>query len=235
MSEAEETPTAVSSRPAGKLRSQHSSVGALQEVVASATTLVQGTDYAGVSVLSRNNQFESPAYTNDLVRQIDLLQQETGEGPCLEAMDDDEEFLIITDMEREERWPRFARRAHQLGIRSMLSCRLLTEHGTRGALNLHAREAGAFNETAAETAAVFAVHASSVLTQVLLIESLNTAVQSRKHIGEATGILMERHGIPSEEAFSMLVRASQNSNTKLREIAERLVATRIFPPPSGTP
>jgi AmiR/NasT family two-component response regulator len=39
------------------------------------------------------------------------------------------------------------------------------------------------------------------------------------------GILMERHKLSADEAFSVLSRASQESNIKLREIARRVADT----------
>ena len=44
-------------------------------------------------------------------------------------------------------------------------------------------------------------------------------------ISSAIGIVMERYGMPEERAFAFLARLSQQSNIKLRTLAERLVAT----------
>ena len=52
---------------------------------------------------------------------------------------------------------------------------------------------------------------------------LTRTVATRQLIGRAEGILMERHRVTAEQAFDMLVRVSQHRNTKLRDIAERLV------------
>jgi len=51
------------------------------------------------------------------------------------------------------------------------------------------------------------------------IDHLHTAVASRDVIGQAKGILMERHGIGADEAFERLVRISQTTNTKLHAVA----------------
>lgn len=49
------------------------------------------------------------------------------------------------------------------------------------------------------------------------------ALQTRMVIGQAVGILMQRDGLSSERAFALLVHTSQRTNTKLRDIAQRLV------------
>lgn len=42
-------------------------------------------------------------------------------------------------------------------------------------------------------------------------------------IGEAVGIIMGSYRLTLEEAFGVLSRLSQDGNTKLRDLAERLV------------
>jgi AmiR/NasT family two-component response regulator len=54
---------------------------------------------------------------------------------------------------------------------------------------------------------------------------------SRALIEQAKGILMERHKITEDEAFTMLTRSSQQTNTKLRDVAAELVRTGALPSP----
>lgn len=57
------------------------------------------------------------------------------------------------------------------------------------------------------------------------IAQLKRALQNGRTIGTAIGILIERYGVSSREAFRILVRASQFSNRKVRDIAAELVHT----------
>jgi AmiR/NasT family two-component response regulator len=76
-----------------------------------------------------------------------------------------------------------------------------------------------------------AVSERSELDQlVALVEQLRTALASRDVIGQAKGVLMERHRIDAEEAFDRLVRESQVRNVKLRDVAQALVASRVVEP-----
>jgi hypothetical protein len=59
--------------------------------------------------------------------------------------------------------------------------------------------------------------------------NLERAVESHRLVGQAMGILIERHRMTSEEAFGALRRASQDHNVKLREIARRVVETGSEP------
>lgn len=65
------------------------------------------------------------------------------------------------------------------------------------------------------------------------VEHLTRAVQSRDLIGQAKGILMERYGITSEQAFQLLVVASSTSNSKLAAVAAHLTDTGVLERPPG--
>ncbi|GGO90928.1 GAF and ANTAR domain-containing protein [Wenjunlia tyrosinilytica] len=200
----------------------------LQGIVEAARLTIDGADGAGIMLLRRKGAVESPAYTGDPVLACDRVQAELGEGPCVEALWD-APVVRIDDMAREERWPNFARCAVELGVQSMLACRLSTQAEVLGSLNLHSRRPKAFDEDADQMTEVFAAHASIALADAHLSTTLRSAVTSRQVIGEATGILMERYGISSRQAFGMLVTASQHMNVKLRIVAEDVVRTRRDP------
>ena len=100
-----------------------------------------------------------------------------------------------------------------------------------GALDVYAAHEDRFAEAEvalarqlAEHAAVLVDHAIALQGAARLNEQLRQAMASRGTIGEAKGILMEREGCTSDEAFDMLRRASQRENRKLRELAEEIVA-----------
>lgn len=55
------------------------------------------------------------------------------------------------------------------------------------------------------------------------IENLETALERRTVIGQATGLVMERFGLSADVAFEVLRRLSQENNRKLYDIAHELV------------
>lgn len=57
------------------------------------------------------------------------------------------------------------------------------------------------------------------------LASLRTALESRLVIGQAVGLLMARHAVRRDDAFSVLVRLSQERDAQLREVAVDLVAS----------
>ncbi len=70
-----------------------------------------------------------------------------------------------------------------------------------------------------------ALHAAVAIAQMYREEHLQFALDSRQHIGEAVGILVERHRILPHEAFQRLVKTSQDRNVKVREIADVVIQT----------
>jgi AmiR/NasT family two-component response regulator len=62
------------------------------------------------------------------------------------------------------------------------------------------------------------------------IANLRVALTTRDVIGQAKGILMERHGLTADEAFDRLVTMSQHTNVKVREVAQYLVELRAGVP-----
>ena len=99
---------------------------------------------------------------------------------------------------------------------------LVAEARQRAALNLYSRDRQAFNGSL-EVAELFAVQAALVLGFSRTIQKLDNALGSRTVIGQAVGIVMERYGVDQTKAFEYLTRLSQNSNTKLRTVADNLV------------
>ncbi|AXK34070.1 ANTAR domain-containing protein [Streptomyces armeniacus] len=219
---------AVFASMARKLDREATKQQTLQQVVELAPTVVHGADHAGVTVQRRGKRLESPAYSDPRVLEIDRAQFEENQGPSLENVTD-EPVLIVPDMLAEQRWPRFARRTAKLGVRSMVTCQLLGERGTLGSLNLYAETPGAFDESAIHAAVIYSAHAALAMSQAALVDSLSAAIESRQTIGEATGLLMERYGVTSPQAFQMLVQASQHMNVKLRHIAAMVVEKRVSP------
>jgi ANTAR domain len=118
-----------------------------------------------------------------------------------------------------------ARHISKTQVRSILVCELPVTRGAPATLNLYSSRAAAFTAIAELLAPVFAARASIAMGHADDVHNLRQAIASRQTIGQAAGILMERHKLTAEEAFDRLVAASQNSHIKLREIAAQVAET----------
>jgi transcriptional regulator with GAF, ATPase, and Fis domain len=196
----------------------------LQAIADAAVGTVPGAQYAGLSVVHRRREVSTRAGTADLVFQVDRAQYETGEGPCLDAVYE-KQTVHLPDMSSEERWPQFTHRAAEHGVGSMLSFQLFVQEDNLGALNLYSAEKHAFDEDSEHIGLLFASHAAVAMSGAQRQEHLNKAIAARDVIGQAKGILMERYKLTADQAFSVLARASQHSNTKLIDVARSVAET----------
>ena len=196
----------------------------LTSIVTAAVANVDGADLAGITLVSKSGALSTPAATDELAREIDRVQYEVRQGPCLSAAWD-RLTMLANDLRTETRWPDFARRAADLGVLSMLSFQLYVRDEEMGSLNLYSRTAGAFTAEDENTGLLFASHAAVALVGAQHEHNLIAALVGRDIIGQAKGILMERYQITEMAAFAVLVRTSQSKHRKLREVAETLAST----------
>jgi GAF domain-containing protein len=203
----------------------------LQRVVEAAAANLDGEVWASVSLVKQRREIETPAASDDRAERADQLQYELEEGPCLDAIWEHETFRI-GDMTAEDRYPRWAQTVvEETGIRSSLSLQLFTdaEQNSLGALNLYSPRPEAFDDETRAEGLAFAAQAAVALRSAQTEEELRSGMVTRNLIGLAQGILVERLKLTPDQAFGVLSRLSQESNTKLREVARRLVDTGEVP------
>src|SRR6478735_9931108 len=196
----------------------------LRSIVSAAVVNIDGADLAGITLVTKNGALSTPAATDELAREIDRVQYEVRQGPCLSSAWE-RITVLADDLRTETRWPEFARRAAELGVLSMLSIQLYVRDEEMGSLNLYSRTAGAFGADDENIGLLFASHAAVAMVGAQHENNLIAALIGRDIIGQAKGILMERYQISDTKAFAVLVRTSQYTNRKLRYIAETLAAT----------
>jgi transcriptional regulator with GAF, ATPase, and Fis domain len=191
-------------------------------VLQAATDTIPGLDAASITVLDRRSGPKTVAATEALVYELDQVQYDLDEGPCLDALRR-EPFQRIDDMPAEQRWPRYAAKAADAGIRAQMALELYNDEHSMGGLNLYSRHLNAFDEETRHAAWLFATHAALAMGHEQLEESLNQALITRKVIGQAIGAVMQRFELDEDRAFQFLVRTSNTSNIKLRDVAQQIV------------
>jgi hypothetical protein len=222
-------------RLANLLLGEETIAGLLDIIVNLAASSVIGVDGASVSmVMGGGHRLETTNSSSELVREIDQAQYKESAGPCVEAIRTASEVAIAfpTDL-----WPFFSHRAMAAGTRSVLSLPLMVKERSTGALNLYSMSVTALEapmvdasrRLAAEAAFVLA-NAAAVMSTELVNQHLEQALATRDMIGQAKGVLMARHGVSAEEAFTILRQSSQASHRKLHDVAAEVVAELRRPP-----
>lgn len=194
------------------------------EVCAAAVESIPGADLADV-MLVRDGEVVSVGATSELASHLTDLQRQLGEGPCAQAVTDTA-VLRTDDFGTDQRWPRYACAALELGVRSCLSYKLYCSGPTAATMNVFGFGAGVWDDDAETVGAVLAVHAATAISASAWGAQLDSPLVSGDRIGQAEGIIMERYGVDDLCAFEMLRRLSKEAGVALVDMAQRVVDTR---------
>jgi GAF domain-containing protein len=208
----------------------------LDQVVRLAAEVVSPTAACGMTVRRDGRPF-TVSSSDDLAAQVDEIQYGADEGPCLESLRNGQ-IVEVDDLTRDERWRRYRPHAIARGVVSSLSLPLAVDGQVVAALNLYAKQAGAFHEPARQHAEAFAAQCAAALALTLrqadqadLHQQLNEAMTSRSVIDQAIGILMGQQRCNATTAFDLLRQASQHRNRKLRDVAVEIITNVTGEPP----
>jgi GAF domain-containing protein len=193
----------------------------LHSITTAALEAIPGADHITITMAYPDGTLQTLAPTDDVGAMADTAQYELGEGPCLAAVAA-ETTIRAQDVQSEERWPRYAARAADLGIGSQMAVEIFRSGGTCAGLNVYSDTRGAFDESR-HIVELFASQAAIAMNFVRTRQTLQEALASRRTIGQAIGIVMERYRIDEDQAFAFLVRTSQDGNVKLRAVAQKIV------------
>lgn len=212
-----------------------------QDIVRAALAVVPAATHAGLTVLTSDRRLVSAAPSGLAVARLDQAQAALHEGPCFgaeSAVDSSGVALVcVPDMALEAepggRWPRFGPEALRNGIRSAVSVLVASGDGESTALSLYATRCGAFGASAESGAKMFAGQAAAVRRASVHSTRQDLALHDRDILGQATGVLMQRHGIRAGAARAVLVGAAEAAGIELPDVARWLVgdlATRATDP-----
>lgn len=186
--------------------------------------------YASVVLVARNRTPQILAITDPKLANLYQSQIGAGEGPLLTVIREND-VLQIPDVPAETRWSqRWSDAVTAAGIRSAIHLPLLVAGRGEAVLSLYSEQPNGFDHDDIAIAHILAQHASVAISSVRHRVTMAQAVDARRLIGQAIGILMERYDLDGDRAFEVLKRYSQDTNRKLRDVAYELIATRNLPP-----
>lgn len=200
----------------------------LELVAELAKRTIPGADEVSVS-LFEGDRPRTVAFTGDVAVHLDERQYEADFGPCMDSAATGA-VIEIPDTTSEERYPEFTRQARRAGVAHVTSMGMPIPQRTVGALNLYGKSSGRLDADALTVAKTFASYAAVALANaslynnsVELARQMERAMASRAVIEQAKGMIMAREQCSAEEAFTVLTRASQHANRKLRDLAQDMV------------
>jgi len=198
-----------------------------------------GHPEAGVSILDAGGNRISSAATHPLVEQLDAVQYELDEGPCLTAWSA-EEVVLVEDVHTDQRWPNWRAAVLDTAVRSVASAPLMAGGQALGALNIYSALPGQYDGSTGRVLPLFAGTAATLLAHVQGTEvplrmagHLKATLATRDTINRACGMLMERHGIGHDDALGRLITQARKSGGTLAEVSALLVAGAAAPGNNG--
>jgi GAF domain-containing protein len=200
----------------------------LEQVVHLAKAMLPIETEASITLIA-GDEPATLAFTGPVAIALDERQYEDDAGPCL-ASAQAGHVIIVPNISAETRWPKYGEHAAANGICSSLSVPLPVQRNVTGAMNFYAADVDAFDNGTIDLAQTFAGHAAVAVanahlyeTTAALAENMRRAMATRAVIEQAKGIVMRDRHCSADEAFDVLVRMSQRSHVKLREVAKRVV------------
>jgi GAF domain-containing protein len=190
---------------------------------------IPGAESTSITLIRGEEAFTA-AHHGEMALAADELQYKRGYGPCMDAGRGGVP-LRVDDMRTEQRWPDYAAKVLEVGVRSSLSVPLPYQGTSIGALNVYSTVPEAFASpqsldaglNVAEAIAVAVANADAHAQLGEQARNMRLAMESRAVIEQAKGVLMAQRHVTAEQAFEILREASQRYNRKLREIARGIV------------
>lgn len=171
------------------------------------------------------------AATHPDLAALAALQEETGDGPGIEAARSGRP-VAAADLVTDARWPRFRVAALERGLRSCTAVPALSG-GVPATVTLYAFRPGPLTEQVQEAVRVLAEESVDGLLgdharvrAEAEAEQLRTAMASRAVIDQASGIVMHMLDCDAGQAFDVLRTLSQRTNHKLSAVAARIVRVK---------
>jgi GAF domain-containing protein len=206
----------------------------LHRVVELACSGIGACDVASVTDMTRVEP-ETIVSSDAIAVQIDQVQYEHDSGPCLYASRR-REAVSVPSMSDGDSWQPFRDAAIGRGVHSSFSLPLAAGEVNLGALNLYSRQEHGFNSVPPDAALVFAAQAAAAVWNARthertreMVTGLEQALESRDVIGVAKGVIMANEKMTQDEAFKILIAASQNRNVKIRDLAVEVAETGTTP------
>jgi GAF domain-containing protein len=165
---------------ARELQGEQDPQAVMERIVTAAVALVPGTEDATITRVRARRHVFSQASAGPRGTRLDQLQDETGEGPCLDALYE-EQTVRVDDLTADPRWPHLARRAQEAGLRSVLCFQLFVEGDNLGSLDLISTNPHAFDDESEDVGQLFAAHAAIAISGAEELAHVRTAAEPRRH------------------------------------------------------
>ncbi len=198
--------------------------------VTETTVEALNADAAGLMLSDQRGALQVMASTSPEARRLELFELEHAQGPCLECYQHGAAVVNIDADDAEARWPAFGKAVRGAGFASVHAIPLRLREEVIGAMNIFLARPGplteqdlALGQAIADTATISILQDRALQEKQLFAEQLQGALNTRIIIEQAKGVLAERHGLPTDAAFTALRSQARNTNQTLHTVASHVI------------
>ncbi|TFD34129.1 GAF and ANTAR domain-containing protein [Cryobacterium cryoconiti] len=192
----------------------------LDLLVQAATSFTRVVE-AGILIADCDQHLHVVASSKERSADVEEAQLGFEQGPCLVAFRTGETLDVPNIAASWRAWPTFAAIAEARGFQAAHVVPLRPRGHNAGVLCLFLEELGPMNDRDAASIEVLVRAATTNLD-----EELPQALDARVTIELAKGVLAQQYGVPMGVAFSLLRAHARKTDTRLSDIAGKIVDSR---------
>lgn len=210
--------------------------GDLDRITRLTTRLLPQSSGASVTMLV-SGEPTTMATTDRVTFEVDLVQYDVDEGPCLTALGG--QAVRIGFLEHDEQFPHFAVRTADTRVRSVISTPAF-DHGVLvGSLNAYSNEVDAFDDSDGDVCEILSSEVANAIFKSVtmrraarLRDELQEHYDERTVVARAAGVLMAIEDCSAAQATRLIHRAASEHGERLIATAERILANVLTSEPA---
>lgn len=218
---------------AGELVGEYDIVDMLHTLVIESVTVLDASA-AGLLLADPLGELQVLASTSEESYLVEVLQQQAGAGPCVDAYRTGT-VVTINDIDAAgHMYPDFREAALSQGFHSVHAIPMRLRHRTIGALNLFRTETGdlspedaAIGQALADVATLSILQERAFRENAVVNSQLQHALSSRILVEQAKGVIAQGGNVDMNEAFTRLRSYARAHNQTIHATAERVICRTL--------
>lgn len=193
-----------------------------------------GAAAAGLLLADSGGRLHLMAATSEALETVELFQIQSDEGPCRDCFHDGVPVSTLNLAEDGDRWPRFAPVAAAAGFRAAHAIPLRLRGHVLGAMNLFQTEPVAMSpadvavaQALADVATIAVLQSRAARDSQMVADQLEEALNTRVAIEQAKGVMAERLGCTTDQAFTRLRRRARSDSRRLGDVAQDVIDGKL--------
>lgn len=185
----------------------------------------------GLLLVDHRGALSLVAASTEQARLLELFQLQNQEGPCLDCYTSGGPVHCADLSNAHAQWPRFAPAAVEAGFAAVHALPMRLRNEVIGGLNLFSATTGnldqekvGLGQALANVATIGILHERAMHHREIVVEQLQSALNSRILIEQAKGVLAERLHTTVADAFALLRGHARRTNQRLAVVATKVVA-----------